>query len=272
MTIRSAARRLLERRAPVMAALLRTLREQRAILRTAPRRAEEGFLLVAAGGVLHSGFEREERRIIARRLPETDVFVDVGANVGLYACLARAAGKRVIAIEPHGGNVQQLFRSLEANGWRDVEVWPVGVGAKSGTVSLYGGGTGASTVSGWSGTSEAFRQTISITTLDMLLGNRFDGARLLVKIDIEGGELPALQGAAAVLDRQPRPVWLVEITLSEHRREPNAQFRETFDVFFRRGYRARTADAAEREVTAADVARWADAGRVAFGSHNYLFE
>ncbi|MBV9494025.1 MAG: FkbM family methyltransferase [Acidobacteria bacterium] len=271
MTLRSATRRLLERRAPMAARLFRTLREQASILRTAPKPANEGFLLVAAGGVLHHGFEEQERRIVRRELANVDIFVDVGANVGLYACLARAAGKKVIAIEPHGGNVQQLFRSLEANGWRDVEVWPLGAGSATGTISLYGAGTGASTVSGWSGASEAFHQTISITTLDILLARRFEGERLFVKIDIEGGELPALQGATTVLDRQPRPLWLVEITLGEHRTDVNPHFAETFDAFFRRGYRCTTADAEEREVTPVDVARWSAAGRVDFGSHNYLF-
>ncbi|HEV7920072.1 MAG TPA: FkbM family methyltransferase, partial [Thermoanaerobaculia bacterium] len=204
-------------------------------------------------------------------MPECDVFVDVGANVGLYTCLARAAGKQVIAIEPHRMNVQLLFRSIEANGWDDVEVWPVGVAAEAGVMTLYGGATGASLVRGWAGVSDAFRQTIPVTTLDTLLARRFDGARLFVKMDIEGAELPALQGANALLQRTPKPQWLMEITLTQNRETPNPHFAETFAMFFENGYRCTTADAEERAVTREDIARWVGEPATAPTTYNWLF-
>ncbi|HKO54265.1 MAG TPA: FkbM family methyltransferase, partial [Thermoanaerobaculia bacterium] len=198
-------------------------------------------------------------------------FVDVGANVGLYTCLARAAGKQVVSIEPHRANVQMLFRSIEANGWSDVEVWPVGVASERGVMTLYGGGTGASLVRGWAGVSDAFRQTIPVTTLDTLLERRFDGARLFVKMDIEGAELPALEGATSLIARAPRPKWLMEITLTQNRETPNPRFAETFNLFFAAGYRCTTADAEERAVTRDDVARWTKDPQRAPKTYNWLF-
>ena len=191
MTLRS-LRSFVERRSPLGAALYRSLRDHVAAARLTPRRTVEGFLLAADEAMLNGAFEPDERRIAQRLLPLCDVFVDVGANVGLYTCLARAAGRKVVAVEPQPLNVQQIFRSLEANGWDDVEVWPVGVAAAAGALRLYGGGTGASLVRGWAGISDVFRQTIPVTTLDTLLGGRFEGARLFVKMDIEGAERDVL--------------------------------------------------------------------------------
>jgi FkbM family methyltransferase len=264
-------RNFLERRTPLAAALYRALRDQLAAARIAPRRAAEGFLLVGSDAVLSNAFEPDERRIAQRLMPQCDVFVDVGANVGLYTCLARAAGKQVVAIEPHRMNVQLLFRSIEANGWDDVEVWPVGVAAAPGVMTLYGGATGASLVRGWAGVSDAFKQTIPVTTLDTLLARRFDGARLFVKMDIEGAELPALQGAAALLKSTPKPKWLMEITLTQNRETPNPRFAETFALFFDEGYRCTTADADEREVTREDIARWTRDPQSASPTYNWLF-
>src|ERR1051325_9648341 len=113
-------RNFLERRTPLAAALYRALRDQLAAARIAPRRAAEGFLLVGSDAVLSNAFEPDERRIAQRLMPQCDVFVDVGANVGLYTCLARAAGKHVLAIEQHRMNVQLLYRRIEANRWDDV--------------------------------------------------------------------------------------------------------------------------------------------------------
>jgi FkbM family methyltransferase len=264
-------RSLVEQRVPLGAALYRSLRDQLAVARLAPRRTAEGFALVGPAAVTSGAFEPEERRIAARLLPRCDVFVDVGANVGLYSCLARAAGKQVVAIEPHRVNVQLLFRSLEANGWSDVEVWPVGVGAERGVLTLYGGATGASLVRGWAGVSDTFKQTIPVTTLDTLLSRRFEGARLFVKMDIEGAELPALQGAAALLQRTPKPQWLMEITLTQNRERPNPRFQETFELFFQHGYRCTTADGEEKPVAREDVQRWAAAPDQAPTTYNWLF-
>jgi hypothetical protein len=46
---------------------------------------------------------------------------------------------------------------------------------------------------------------------------------------------------------------------------------ETFDAFFRRDYRAFTANATRAPVSREDVARWVAQGRADSGVHNYLF-
>jgi hypothetical protein len=91
-------------------------------------------------------------------------------------------------------------------------------------------------------------------------------------MDVEGFENEVLKGAEDTLRSQPRPVWLIEISLDQHFPGGlNANFCHTFETFWGLGYEARIADSDERTITPEDVNRWAKSGHVDFGSHNYLF-
>ena len=257
---------IVERRAPRVASWFRATRDWLAFLVAARRRLPEGGVVIGGSSLATERFEAEERKLVIRDLETTDVFIDVGANIGLYTVIARSHGVRVVAIEPHPMNLRYLRRALHANGWNDVEVQAVGVAGENGEASLYGGATGASLVRGWAAVSEEHAQTVRITTLDALLADRFEGDRLFVKIDIEGGEYDALRGASSLLRRTPRPRWLVEITLVENRAAQNPHFAATFQLFFEAGYRAFAATAPMIEITPEDVQEWS-ADRV----HNFLF-
>lgn len=217
-------------------------------------------------------FEPEETAVIQNFLDEIAVFIDVGANVGFYTCLARAAGKQTVAIEPLTANLDYLYANLQANGWNDVEVIPCGLARQPGTAVLYGSGTGASLVSGWAGTPATLRHTIPLSTLDIVLGDRFAGRKLLIKIDVEGVEYDLLQSAAKGLNLIPSPIWLVEIAFHEHHPDGiNPHFAATFEIFWQHGYQAVSADADQKTVTPADIQRWLSTHTRDFGGPNYLF-
>jgi len=238
-----------------------------------PRWTPHGFALGGCAAMQAESFEPDLVECMRGLIAGADVLVDVGANVGFYACLARSLGRRVVAIEPHPTNVRMLLQNLRSNSWEDVEVFPVGLGASAGMTTIFGGGTGASLRQGWDGLSPRFdRQLIPLSTLDTITGDRFPGQRLLIKIDVEGWEHDVLAGAARTLALQPAPRWIVEICLDEHFSEGiNPSFRRVFDVFWNAGYEARTADPTGRRVTEGDVERWVANGRRDFGSPNYLF-
>lgn len=217
-------------------------------------------------------YEPEETALIRDLLEEADVFVDVGANIGFFTCLARSAGKYSIAVEPLAQNLDYLYSNIDANGWGDVEVHPVGLGGQPGIATLYGGGTGASLIRGWAGASLLLQRKISISTLDILLGDRFPGKKLLIKVDVEGAEFALMQGAGNILRRAPAPVWIMEIGLTEHRQEGfNSEFAKTFEVFWNHGYQSWTADSERRATTKEDVERWVNSRKKEFGGRNYLF-
>jgi hypothetical protein len=72
-----------------------------------------GFKLIGSHSVHHQGmqaglFEPEETEVIRHHLRKADVFIDVGANIGFYSCIARSDGKYVVAIEPLIQNLRYL--------------------------------------------------------------------------------------------------------------------------------------------------------------------
>lgn len=238
-----------------------------------------GFRLYGSATSIHheamrkGQFEPEETGLLLRALAVSDVFVDVGANIGFYACLACHSGKHVIAIEPQPKNLKLLRKNLLANGYRDADIVTMGVADKPGTARLYGpSGTGASIIPGWAHQYTGYHFDIELTTLDAVLDNRYPGKRLLIKVDVEGAEYPVLNGAAAVLDRRPQPFWMMEICLEEyHPQGMNPDYLATFEKFWEHGYEVRTADSRQRLVMPEEVRAWVKTGHAGSGVINYLF-
>jgi len=238
----------------------------------------DGFKFLAGNSAHHKAmqagtFEQDETSLIRERLGKADVFVDIGANIGFYVCIARSAGKHVVAVEPQPRNLALLYANLLSNGWEDVEVFPLGLGAHPGIATLYGiSSTGASLIPGWAGAPKRFRQTIPVSTLDILLGERFAGKSLFLKIDVEGAEHTVLQGSGRILDMDPKPTWMIEICFDEYYPGGcNPHYSDTFDLFWRHGYEARTADRSNRVISSSDVEGYLGRGRCDSRVINYVF-
>jgi FkbM family methyltransferase len=219
-------------------------------------------------------FERAEVSLLSRLLRDSDVFVDVGANVGYFTCLARHGCKPTIAIEPLPKNLGALYANLLANGWADTEVIPMAASDTVGIQILYGASsTGASLIDNWAGALSAFRHNICVSTLDNIIGDRFEGKRLLIKMDVEGHEHPALRGARGLLSRNVKPIWLIELTFHEYHPDGhNPNFANCFEFFFELGYEVHLLSGAElKQITREDIARWRVAGKTDSAYVNYLF-
>jgi FkbM family methyltransferase len=236
-----------------------------------------GFKLVASrylgnNWMAEGRFEVEEVRIAQRVLKEVDVFVDVGANIGYYTCLAGVAGVPVLAFEPYPRNLWNLYESVRLNEQRGVEVFPIALGAEPGIAEIFGAtGPSASLLQNWAGYSPSHRHTISVNTMDAVIGHRVPGKRAFVKIDVEGFEYQVLQGAKQIIHATPKPTWLIEVCLSEYHPEGgNQRYADTFRLFFDAGYRVFTADSREREVSRQEVEQWQAEGKSPLGVFNYL--
>jgi FkbM family methyltransferase len=245
---------------------------------TKPKVTPYGFKLSGSSSVHHLAmqegtFEPEETQIFKEFLVGSDVFVDVGANIGFYSCMARYAGKHVVAVEPLAKNLEFIYKNTAVNGWDDIEVFPVGLNDRPGLATLYGASsTGASLIGSWAGASRVFQRTISVSTLDILLGVRFTGKNIFIKVDVEGMEYPVLCGATTVMQLRPKPSWIIEICLNEYHPDGiNRHYQETFEMFWRHGYEARTADHNRKLIQRDEVQRWVQQGHCDSGTINYLF-
>lgn len=219
------------------------------------------------------GHEPAETRLVRELVRDVDVLVNIGANVGYYCCHALELGKTVIAIEPVARNVRYLLANIDDNGWgKRAEVFPVALGAEPGVQSIWGGGTGASLVENWASIPANYQSQVPILTLDRILGSALMGRKALIVADIEGAEYFMLQGATRTLHSDPKHIWIVEITGTEHRPEAapiNPWLLETFQLFFNAGYTASMVDGERRMVDEWFVESAAITGRL--GSSNFLF-
>ena len=180
-------------------------------------------------------FEIDETKIIKRMLHQVEAFVDIGANLGYYTCLASLQGKHVIAVEPQQQNLRCLMQNLLVNGYQDtVEIFPLALSERPGILTLYGAsGPSASLIKGWAGYSAKHSQQIPVSTLDTILGTRFASKQIFIKIDVEGAEYQVLSGAVNVLNQKVKPVWLLEVSLQEfHPEGTNPDYQKIFDLFF----------------------------------------
>lgn len=208
--------------------------------------------------IMASGtFEPLETRVIRELLPQIDIFINVGANIGYYCCHALSLGKPTIAVEPIPNNLQYLLNNVKCNGWdKQIEVFPVALGDSHNVLDIWGVGTAASLIKGWGSNSEQYSTRVPILTLDRVLGKRIIGKKALILIDVEGAEYPVLRGAIEALQSNPKPIWMIEITTTEHQPAQvgtNPYFAETFRLFFDYGYKAFTVEENSKEVTMDEI-------------------
>lgn len=219
-------------------------------------------------------FEPNETRMFLALLDRIDIFIDIGANVGYYSCLALQNHKATLAFEPQQQNLGCLYRNLTANGWADrAEVYPLALSARPGLLSLFGAsGPSASLVRDWAGYSPRYSQTVPVNTLDNILSTRFSGERILVKIDVEGAEYQVLEGSLNTIARIPRPIWMMEVCYTEyHPSGMNPDYLKVFELFWRHGYACYAADGTYTRIERQDVERWLAAGVRDMQTFNYLF-
>ena len=252
--------------------MYRTVRDAWIMRRQKFDKTPFGFMFMGPDYMQTGHFETDEVAVIRHYLNKIDLFIDIGANTGYYTCLARSSNKHTIAIEPLNTNLYYLYANLEANGWGDVEVFPMGLSYNPGTSTLWGSGTGASLIKNWAGASPLLKRTISLTTLDNLFEERFPEKNLFIKVDVEGCEFDVLQGARKTLAKVPTPIWMVEIGLKEHHPQGlNPNYARTFEIFWKHGYRAYTATSDQKPVLKSDVEQWMKMQHSDSGTANYLF-
>lgn len=237
-----------------------------------------GFTLVSRNYsanrmMLQGAFETNEVNIIKEHLKTADVFVDVGANIGYYACLARFLSKYVVAFEPQHQNLECLYENLNNNSWADTEVFPIGLSNSPGLLTLYGAsGPSASLIKGWAGYSKMFKKVIPVNTLDNILYNRFEGKKLFIKIDVEGAEYDVLRGAERILTMSPHPTWFIEVCLSEyHPGGLNPNYVATFDLFWQHNYEVHLANKEGKLITPTNIRDWVIGNKTNMTEFNYLF-
>jgi FkbM family methyltransferase len=157
-------------------------------------------------------YEKGALAVMKRILGQGDLFVDAGANIGLMSLFASGlvgrAG-RVYAFEPNPETAAILRENIRINGAENIEVSECAIGRRPGKARIYERwdlNRGSATLI--RPEVESGSHEVTVTTLSEFLRDKRPVR--LVKLDIEGFEPEALQGAMELLQREDPPVLMVE--------------------------------------------------------------
>ncbi len=146
--------------------------------------------------------EPEITHLMHRVLHTGDVVVDGGANVGFFTLLmSQLVGKSglVFAVEPSPINIRKLEHNLANNKTTNVRVVKSPLSSSHKDVTLYLAAHSGFNSLEPSGETVGRMKTVS-TTIDAVLDGQVPK---LIKLDIEGAEQSALEGAFITLPKCP---------------------------------------------------------------------
>jgi FkbM family methyltransferase len=164
-------------------------------------------------------FEWSERHFINDYLRKSEIFVDIGANIGLFTLLAsKKVGEegQVYSLEPCSKTYSRLVKNVALNGLTNVKCHQIALsdhaGMKKINVSLDGYDAWNSFVQPTAG---------NLFTVEMVSTSSWDtfaqehhlmGRVALMKIDVEGWESHVLSGGMAFFSRTDAPILQIEFT------------------------------------------------------------
>jgi FkbM family methyltransferase len=153
-----------------------------------------------------------------------DVFYDIGANVGTYSLVAvkkPGGGPRVFAFEPSYANVSSLSANIVLNNAADqITPMPFALSNSDGLTvfSLRALEPGSARHTLGDGPSEEgptlYRQPVMTFRLDELIDRYGLPLPNHIKLDVDGGEMAVLEGAARALASPALRSMLVEVSVS----------------------------------------------------------
>jgi FkbM family methyltransferase len=143
--------------------------------------------------------EREVLDDLLRSVTADDVFWDVGANVGVYTCFVSSRisdSSNLIAFEPHPDIRSYLMKNIKENAPKS-RIVPYGLSSTEQTQELSEIGLAGHTIAD---TGDHETVEIDLVTAQSATEDRGLPQPTVVKMDIEGAELAALNGFGSVLD------------------------------------------------------------------------
>ena len=159
--------------------------------------------------VVSLGNEEEFIRLFLAEIQPGDVVFDVGSCVGLHALHAALRGARVVAFEPDPSYRSRLETNVRLNSLDNVQIIDWAVSNIQGVVNLFTDG-----VEGFSPSLREVDKRDSIRVRCDKIDDALKRCEIpipdVVKIDIEGAEILALQGMQELLssDAPPRTLFV----------------------------------------------------------------
>jgi len=182
------------------------------------------FNMLFWGGI--KGFEYSEFKVFTKLVPSSKLFLDIGANIGYYSCVAKKFNPNIVVhgFEPMPSASKYFKNNCTINGFDDIKVHQTALTNFKGDATfhtninpkfpnetdfLYGDNSLNSEATGKISRVEI---NVKTDTLDNFVRDNLNADQVidLIKLDTEGTENLVLQGATNVLSKH-RPIIMCEV-------------------------------------------------------------
>lgn len=158
-----------------------------------------------------SRYDWDEMAFLDAYLRPGDGILDIGANIGTYSLFAAARcglDARIDAFEPLPLAADRVRENFELNHLTNAFVHQVAVDDRPGTVEFIDSDVSSTVNENDSSASRFDVITVPVERIDALATGT---GYAVAKLDVEGLELRALQGATRLLEAADPPVWQIEL-------------------------------------------------------------
>jgi FkbM family methyltransferase len=150
-------------------------------------------------------------RYLLRELRPSDIFLDAGANLGYFTVLCAPLVDRVIGFEPVARTHHYCQLNIALNALHNVELHRFGLWHEDATLSMRGDSVGVNAAIAPSAGVAGIESVRGVSLDGLIEGGSLRLPRLdVIKMDVEGAELSALNGMRATIERH-RPKIVMEV-------------------------------------------------------------
>ncbi|QNJ00600.1 S-adenosyl-L-methionine-dependent methyltransferase [Synechococcus sp. A15-62] len=165
--------------------------------------------------------EKATRAIFKKILlnSKVDIFLDVGANIGIYSWMARKyCVEQTFMFEPDQTNCRLLLKTIINNRAKNIYLVPFAVSDRLGVTEYYpdnASGAAGSLVNHASNKSSlhcnyGMNDITSVPTIDLNHFSEYcEGKNVIIKIDVEGYEKTVLTGSMLLIEKV-LPIIIIE--------------------------------------------------------------
>jgi len=143
---------------------------------------------------------------ILSKVSDSSAWIDAGAHYGFYSLLtaSRFPALKTIAIEPMAENAKVIKQNIKANNFGSIELIEAAVSSSKGEKEIrVAHASDSSSFTPHPTGKKIGTRIIQTTTIDQIaVGKKI----ALIKLDVEGHELPALYGAINSIKKHQPPI------------------------------------------------------------------
>lgn len=168
-------------------------------------------------------YEPGALNIFKNILKKGDIFIDVGANIGLmsfYSSKLVEDNGKVLAFEPTKKYFDDLIAGINKNEFKNILALKLGLGSAKGSFPIYFNAVCPSLIK----TNENDpHEIIEVETLDSVLEKNNISNVKLIKIDVEGFEIEVVKGGHKLFTSKESPAICIEYVKNQQMLLENGQ-------------------------------------------------